>query len=152
MSALFFTDIPFFPFGIPLRYFPLHMAVYPPSTGNPTPVIQLQSSEARNTAVRAISSGSPKPRKGCIFSSFVRDSECEKTLAVIAVPTSVFSSVSTRWNKSRVERGDLQPGQIALQWIRYGAQSQAITFVMPITACFEAQYPAVLSSSILVPF
>lgn len=81
--------------GVPLCYFPLHMAVYPPSTGNPTPVIQLQSSEARNTAVRAISSGSPRPRKGCIFSSFVRNSESAKMLAVIAVPTSVFVGITS---------------------------------------------------------
>jgi hypothetical protein len=151
MSLLFFSDVPFFSLGVFLCYFSLHMAVYPPSTGNPTPVIQLQSSEARNTAVRAISSGSPRPRKGCIFSSFVRNSGSAKTLAVIAVPTSVFCQ-STLAKTKAVERGYLQPGQIALQWIRYGAQSQAIAFVMPITACFEAQYPAVLNSSTLASF
>jgi hypothetical protein len=63
--------------GSPRHY----RAVYPPSTGNAiynhvstfqnfwhstrTPVIHEESSEARNTAARAMSSGIPNPRNGC---------------------------------------------------------------------------------------
>lgn len=36
---------------------------------------------------------------------------------------------------------NVQPGQIALQCTPYGAQSNAVTFVNPNTACLEAQYP-----------
>lgn len=46
-----------------------HIALNPPSTGRPIPVIQLLSSLARNNAAFAMSSGSPNPRNGCCANS-----------------------------------------------------------------------------------
>ena len=49
---------------IPLQRCPNYMAVYPPSTGTQAPVIQVFSSEARNSATFARSCGWPIPLKG----------------------------------------------------------------------------------------
>ena len=76
-----------------------HIAVYPPSTGKFTPVIQPASSDARKTTLLATSSTTPIPPRGCARSvSFLASgSPCKFCVIVV-------------WRN---------PGQIALLVMRY---------------------------------
>ena len=103
--------------------------VKPPSTGSPIPVTQLESSVTKNKAAFAISSTLPSPPKGC----------CASRRALV----SGFSSMP--WMSAL----RVNPGQSALTWIRWGAQSHAAARVNPKTACFVVTYAAVPISQLV---
>src|ERR1700752_994736 len=78
------------------------IAVMPPSTGRSTPAMKLASSDARNKAVDAISSGRPSPPNGTAAANWAR-------------AWSAPSLVGACWSKIGVSIG---PGLIALTRMR----------------------------------
>src|SRR5215207_3325105 len=97
-----------------------YLTEIPPSTKNSDPVANFDSSDARNTAIPAISSGSPNRPIGCIASN------CGRTTG---------SSCSTFVNGVVID-----PGTMLLHRIPYFARSAAITRVKPITDAFDDEY------------
>ena len=96
-----------------------HIELNPPSTGSPIPVTHAASSLARNTAALAISWGVPNPPNGCRCS------------------TIFFCSAASGVSNPEMKAVAVNPGQRALTWTRYGAQSCAAAFVRPRTACLD---------------
>src|SRR5690348_13791354 len=88
-----------------------------------TPVIHAEAVEARNTATRAWSSGSPTRARGVLRTNAAGTSG-------LSPRNAAASSVLTR------------PGAIALTRIPIDAYSRAATFVNCETAAFAEQYAA----------
>lgn len=81
----------------------------------------------------------PRPLKGC--SAIKRSRRCSAIFEYVADIGAVRVSIGCRLSACDEFwwRGHSHPGQMALTWIRYGAQSRATAFVIAATAPFEAQ-------------
>ena len=73
--------------------------------GSGTPVIQLASSLARNTATLATSAGFPMPPKGCAALIAARDDGVAVTSVVMAVFRTAGLVSRKRWRRSLVAFG-----------------------------------------------
>src|ERR1039458_8433963 len=104
-----------------------------------TPVTQLASSLAKNTATLAISSGAPNPLNGwaALMALAKSESPCNKW-EINGVSISAKYQHLTRFHS--LQDINSQPGQIALQWIRNGAKSNAAALVKLMIDPLEAQY------------
>src|SRR2546426_4607589 len=113
--------------GAPPESLRAHRIAYPPSTTRVTPVMNDASSEQRNTAFLAISSGAPRRFRAA---SCARDFACFSESPAIA-------SVSTA------------PGAIAFTWTLSGPRSWASPLVSASTPAFATKYGIPVTSPVI---